>query len=84
MEWAELSLLALGAAGYLVGVIITRDAWMSLPPAMLIIFALMGFVVGSVVGEARRRTREGAILGLLLGPLGWLIVRLQASREREP
>ncbi len=80
MEWTELLLLAMGVAGFLAGVVITGDLWMGLPPAMLIIFAILGFVVGSIVGEAKGRTREGAVLGLLLGPLGWLIVRLQPHR----
>lgn len=84
MEWAELLLLALGLVGFLVGAIVTRDAWMGLPPAMLIVFAVMGGVIGSIVGEAKRRTREGAVLGLLLGPLGWLIVRLEPCRRHEP
>ncbi len=84
MEWTELLLLAIGMPGFLIGVIITRDLWMGLPPAILIIFAFMGFVGGSLVGEAKQRTWEGAVLGLLLGPPGWLIVRLKPSRVREP
>ncbi len=80
MEWTELLVLATGMAGFLVGVVITGDLWMGLPPAMLIIFAVMGFIVGSLAGEAKGRTLEGAILGLLLGPLGWLIVRLKSRR----
>ncbi len=81
MEWTELVLLALGMAGFLVGILITGDVWMGLPPAMLLIFAAMGFVVGSVAGDSKGRVREGAILGLLLGPMGWLIVRLQPTRK---
>ncbi|MEM7587840.1 MAG: hypothetical protein AAF560_30910 [Acidobacteriota bacterium] len=84
MGWTELLLLATGLPGFLIGAAVTRDPWMGLPPAMLIIFAFLGFVGGSVAGETRSRTWEGAGLGLLLGPLGWLIVRLRPSRDREP
>ena len=83
MEWAELLPLATGMSGFLVGAIITGNVWMGLPPAILIVFAFMGFVGGSLVGESKLRTWEGAVLGLLLGPLGWLIVRLKPCRVRE-
>ncbi|MEM7356477.1 MAG: hypothetical protein AAF657_37020 [Acidobacteriota bacterium] len=82
MEWNELVLLALGCVGFLVGFVITRDPWMGLPPAAVLILAAMGFVVGSIIGELKHRTREGAFLGLLLGPVGWLIVRLEPERDK--
>ena len=84
MEWTELLLLATGIPGFLVGAIITRDPWMGLPPAILIVFAFIGFVGGSLVGESRHRTWEGAALGLIFGPMGWLIVRLKPYRKQEP
>ena len=82
MEWAEFFLLALGTAGFLIGFLITGEAWMGLSYAMLLIVAVMGFVVGSIVGDSKGRTREGAVLGLLFGPMGWLIVRLEGPRKQ--
>ena len=85
MDWTELLLLATGIPGFLLGALITHNPWMGLPPAVLIVFAFLGFVGGSIIGASKRRTWEGAVLGLLLGPLGWLIVRLEPCRAaREP
>ncbi len=81
MEWSEMMLFAAGTVGFLVGAVITRDVFMGLPPAMLLVFAAMGFVVGSIVGETRRRTWQGALLGVVLGPVGWLILRLEPCRD---
>ena len=36
--------------------------------------AVVGAVIGGLIGMIRGRADEGAILGFLLGPIGWLIV----------
>lgn len=40
---------------------------------ILAIWAVFG-VIGYVVGEAKGRPGQGAVLGILLGPIGWLVV----------
>jgi hypothetical protein len=37
-------------------------------------WAIVGGLVGAVIGERKGRTGEGVVLGLLLGPIGWLVV----------
>src|ERR1035438_6839065 len=40
----------------------------------LIAWVIIGSVVGSLIGICKNRTSEGVWLGMLLGPLGWIIV----------
>jgi hypothetical protein len=40
------------------------------------LWVLGGLVVGGLIGDRKGRTAVGAVLGLLLGPMGWLIVAL--------
>ena len=83
MDWMSFLLMGFGAPGFALGALITRDIWMGLPPAMLLIFASMGFLVGSIIGQNRQRTWEGATTGLLLGPVGWLITSVRPQRASE-
>ncbi|MEQ1904623.1 MAG: hypothetical protein ABL888_10585 [Pirellulaceae bacterium] len=39
-----------------------------------IIIWLLWAVVGAIIGNAKARPAAGAILGLLLGPIGWLLM----------
>ena len=83
-----LMFLGFGIPGFLVGSILSSEPWMGLQPGILLIFAVLifavlGFGVGSVIGAAKGRTWQASWLGLVLGPLGWLIARaLPPSRER--
>jgi len=43
---------------------------------MLIIWIIVGVGIGAAIGETKHRAGEGAILGALLGPIGWLIIAL--------
>jgi len=36
--------------------------------------ALVGALIGALCGQARGRVGAGVIFGLLLGPIGWLLV----------
>lgn len=48
----------------------------------VIIFAVLA-LVGALIGQHKGRTGFGAILGFLLGPIGWLIVALMPSNEQQ-
>ena len=39
-------------------------------------WALVGLLIGTVLGHARNRVAEGALWGFVLGPLGWIIFLL--------
>jgi DNA-directed RNA polymerase subunit RPC12/RpoP len=41
-------------------------------------------IVGAIIGKSRNNSGMGALLGLLLGPLGWLIVLFDDRREKCP
>jgi len=43
---------------------------------------VFGALVGAVLGHTRNNTTGGALLGMVLGPLGWLITLL-IDRRRE-
>lgn len=82
MTWIDLVLLATGAIGIGIGSALGRPALLGVPLAMLVLLAVMGFVVGSLIGQSKGRTWEGAIVGFVLGPLGWLILRLRPAAGR--
>ena len=42
--------------------------------SFLLLWAVFG-VVGYFIGSPKGRSTEGVVLGLLLGPIGWLVVR---------
>ena len=44
--------------------------------AVFIIGAILNIVIGGIIGKAKGREGTGQLLGLLTGPLGWLIVAL--------
>lgn len=41
---------------------------------ILLSWALIGALVGTAVGQRKGRAGAGALFGLLLGPIGWLVV----------
>jgi hypothetical protein len=43
---------------------------------ILIVAAIIGALVGALIGKYKGRSGEGALLGLILGPIGWLAVAL--------
>jgi hypothetical protein len=49
---------------------------------MWIFYFLIGGIVGFLVGRARGRELDGLALGVLLGPIGWLITFL--SKDHRP
>jgi hypothetical protein len=42
--------------------------------SFLLLWAVFG-VIGYFIGSQKGRPMEGVVLGLLLGPIGWLVVR---------
>ncbi|MGA2286803.1 MAG: hypothetical protein ABSG55_11125 [Dehalococcoidia bacterium] len=42
----------------------------------LIIWIVIGTLVGALIGQAKGRVGTGAIFGFLLGPIGWLVTAL--------
>lgn len=49
---------------------------------ILIMWPLMALIGAMVIGKQKGRTGEGLILGLLLGPLGWLWVLLGPDKAQ--
>ncbi|MBA2435711.1 MAG: zinc ribbon domain-containing protein [Pyrinomonadaceae bacterium] len=43
---------------------------------IILFWAIVGGFVGALIGQRKGRTGEGAVLGLILGPIGWLVVAL--------
>ena len=41
-----------------------------------LLWVILGAGIGAVIGEKKHRAGEGAFIGALLGPLGWLIMAL--------
>lgn len=83
MNWIALLLLGFGVPGFLAGFVLLTNGWSELQPGLLLVFAVMGFVVGSLVGQEPNRTWQGAWTGLMPGPFGWIIVRLLSTREAD-
>jgi len=82
VSWTYFILCGFGVPGFLVGRVIHGDPWMGLEPGIIVIFAAFGFIAGSLIGSERGRTWQGAWLGLILGPCGWLITsRLRKRSE---
>jgi hypothetical protein len=46
------------------------------------IWIIVCCVVGGMIGDRKGRTTEGVILGLLLGPIGCLLIFLSADKNR--
>lgn len=44
--------------------------------SILIAWAIVGGIVGAIIGGRKNKTGEGFLLGLILGPIGWLIVAI--------
>lgn len=44
--------------------------------SIILIWVPIGLLIGALVGQTKGRTGAGAVLGLLLGPIGWLAVAL--------
>jgi hypothetical protein len=49
----------------------------------LVIWAAVGFIGGVAIGWRRNRWLLGPLLGIVLGPLGWLLVARMPSRLQE-
>jgi hypothetical protein len=66
----------------------TWESWMSDPDFVLMsatylgVWLLMG-VVGCALGSCRQRAFDGFILGVLLGPIGWVLILLLDHRGRK-
>jgi len=41
---------------------------------IVLLWAIIGALVGAIIGRSKGRSGAGAFLGLLLGPIGWLVV----------
>ncbi len=41
---------------------------------VILLWGVIGLAVGAAIGQRKGRAGAGAVLGLLLGPLGWLVV----------
>jgi hypothetical protein len=76
MSWINLILLAFGIPGLVAGAIIGLDPWLGLSPGTILIAALVGLIIGGMVGEAKGRGWLGAFLGITLGPAGWILCYL--------
>jgi hypothetical protein len=48
----------------------------------ILLWTCVGGVIGGVIGERRGRRGEGVVLGILLGPLGWLLVLCGKDERR--
>jgi len=46
---------------------------------LLLIAVSIGALVGGLIGKSKGRGGEGAVLGALLGPIGWLMVAFGGS-----
>jgi len=42
----------------------------------LFLWCVIGALVGALIGQAKGRNKAGALWGLFLGPIGWLITAL--------
>ena len=52
-----------------------------------VLLTLMSAVIGAALGTTLNRVTQGALLGLLLGPIGWIILFLlptETSRPEDP
>ena len=43
---------------------------------LILFWGIVGTIVGAIIGDRKGRAGAGAVLGLLLGPIGWLVVGL--------
>jgi hypothetical protein len=46
-----------------------------------IIWMIIGLLIGTLIGQIKGRTGAGAFFGLLLGPLGWIIIALGPNKK---
>jgi hypothetical protein len=54
-------------------------------PIVLFLYAIVGGLVGAAIGARKNRAAAGFGFGLLLGPIGWLLVALGPDlREKGP
>ncbi len=84
MSWTYFLLLGIGMPGFLIGRYLSGDSWMGLDPAVLIVFTVSGLAIGAMIGEQKGRMWQALWLGLILGPLGWLIARFLPPVSTEP
>jgi len=50
---------------------------------LLVFWAIIGAIVGGIIGDRKGRGGAGVVLGLLLGPIGWLIIALGPDYKTE-
>lgn len=43
---------------------------------IVVLWIILGALIGAAIGNIKRRPEAGFVFGMLLGPLGWLIVGL--------
>lgn len=50
---------------------------------VLLLWGLIGALVGAAIGKNKGRPEAGAIFGFLLGPVGWLLVAVGPNMLRK-
>ena len=54
------------------------------PPFLLIFISLLsGLIIGAIIGALKSRTGLGLILGMLLGPIGWIIMLFMRTHRHK-
>lgn len=74
MDWLSFFLVGFGPLGFLLATTLSESASLEIEPMFLLVFGLMGFVVGSIIGDRRGRVWMGGALGVSLGVAGWILV----------
>ena len=54
-----------------------------IPPSLILFWLIIGPVIGFAIGRARGRPEFGVALGLLVGPIGWLLLVLAPDARRK-
>lgn len=52
-------------------------------PAFLILGLIVSGIIGTMIGDKAQKGTEGFFFGLLLGPVGWIIIAVLAAGDSE-